>query len=133
MDNSQMIFEFVATGWTWHRSHGRFAYDTNQSNLTLVVVKFYNGLRNVYCHERIRILWRRTLGEILVSVLRTLLRFVDTLRRSHGTVRYLQIPLNCSIQKHQQNFHFKPRCKKKLIMFASFIQRLQVFLKWPTN
>ena len=48
-----------------------------------------------------------TPAEILVSVLLALGRFVGTLRRSHCTVRCLQIPLSCSIQKHQQNFHLE--------------------------
>ena len=48
-----------------------------------------------------------TPAEILVSVLLALGRFVGTLRRSHCTVRCLQIPLSCSIQKPQQNFHLE--------------------------
>ena len=33
-----------------------FFHERNQPNFTLVVVKFYNGLRNEHYHERIRIL-----------------------------------------------------------------------------
>ena len=33
-----------------------FFHERNQPNFTLVIVKFYNGLRNEHYHERIRIL-----------------------------------------------------------------------------
>ena len=55
-----------------------FFHERNQPNFTLVVIKFYNGLRNVHYQEHIRILQVRTSAEILVSVLLALVRFIDT-------------------------------------------------------
>ena len=55
-----------------------FFHERNQPNFTLVVVKFYNGLRNVHYHERFWCKFTRTPAEILVSVLLALVRFVGT-------------------------------------------------------
>ena len=57
-----------------------FFHERNQPNFTLVVVKFYNGLRNVHYRECFNLVSACvcTPAKILVSVLLALVRFVDT-------------------------------------------------------
>ena len=84
-----------------------FFHERIQPNVTLVVVKFYNGLRNVHYHERINLV-RVCVPQLRFLYLCCLLWFDSSVLYSvEFTVqcRCLQIPLSCSIQKHQQNFH----------------------------
>ena len=84
-----------------------FFHERIQPNVTLVVVKFYNGLRNVHYHERFNLV-RVCVPQLRFLYLCCLLWFDSSVLYSvEFTVqcRCLQIPLSCSIQKHQQNFH----------------------------
>ena len=83
-----------------------FFRERNQPNLTLVVVKFYNGLRNVHYCERLNLV-SACVPQLRFLYLCCLLWFDSSVLRVEFTVlcRCLQIPLSCSIQKHQQNFH----------------------------
>ena len=106
-----------------------FFYERNQPNFTLVVVKFYNGLRNVHHHERLNLV-NTCVPQLRFLYLCCLLWFDSSVLRVEFTeqCRCLQIPLSCSIQKHQQNFHLETELDaKKLRMFAPFIQRSQMF------
>ena len=86
----------------------------NQSNLTLVVVKFTMDLGTYIIVERLNLVsafvpQRRFLH------LCCLLWFDSSVLRVEFTVqcRCLQIPLSCSIQKHQQNFHLETELDAK--------------------
>ena len=107
-----------------------FFHERNQPNFTLVVVKFYNGLRNVHYRERFNHV-SACVPQLRFLYLSCLLWFDSSVLYSvEFTVqcRCLQIPLSCSIQKHQQNFHLETELDAiNLWMFAPFIQRSQMF------
>ena len=110
-----------------------FFHERIQPNFTLVVVKFYNGLRNVHHRERLNLV-NTCVPQLRFLYLCCLLWFDSSVLRVEFTeqCRCLQIPLSCSIQKHQQNFHLETEldAKKlpKLIMFAPFLQWSQMFV-----
>ena len=91
-----------------------FFHERNQPNFTLVVVKFYNGLRNVHYRERFNLV-SACVPQLRFLYLCCLLWFDSSVLRVEFTVqcRCLQIPLSCSIQKHQQNFHLETELDAK--------------------
>ena len=92
-----------------------FFRERNQPNLTLVFVKFYNGLRNVHYCERLNLV-SACVPQLRFLYLCCLLWFDSSVLYSvEFTVqcRCLQIPLSCSIQKHQQNFHLETELDAK--------------------
>ena len=97
-----------------------FFHERNQPNFTLVVVKFYNGLRNVHYRERFNLV-SECVPQLRFLYLCCLLWFDSSILYSvEFTVqcRCLQIPSSCSIQKHQQNFHLETELDaKKLTMY----------------
>ena len=121
-DTSQMIFDSlqqhkpdIAHLDVFSMIHDllHFFNERNQPNFTVVVVKFYNGLRNVHYRERFN----------HVSACVPQLRFLSCLLWFDSSVLYsveftvqcrcLQIPLSCSVQKHQQNFHLETELDAK--------------------
>lgn len=96
-----------------------FFHERNQPNFTLVVVEFYNGLRNVHYRERFNLVSQcvsACVPQLRLLYLCCLLWFDSSLLYSvKFTVqcRCLQIPLSCSIQIHQQNFHLETELDAK--------------------
>ena len=87
----------------------------NQSGFTLLVVKFYNRLRNVHYRERLNLV-SACVPQLIFLYLCCLFWFDSSVLNSvEVTVqcRCLQIPLSCSIQKHQQNFHLETELDAK--------------------
>ena len=89
-------------------------HERNQPNFTLVVVKFYNGLRNVHHRECLNLV-NTCVPQLRFLYLCCLLWFDSLVLRVEFTEQCccLQIPLSCSIQKHQQNFHLKTELDAK--------------------
>ena len=92
-----------------------FFHERNQPNFTLVVVKFYNGLRNVRYRERFNLV-SACVPQLRFLYLCCLLWFDSLVLYSvEFTVqcRCLQICLSCFIQKYQQNFHLETELDAK--------------------
>ena len=92
-----------------------FFHERIQPNFTLVVVKFYNGLRNVHYRERFNLV-SACVPQLRFLYLCCLLWFDSSVLYSvQFTVQCccLQIPLSCSIQKYQQNFHLETELDAK--------------------
>ena len=93
-----------------------FFHERNQPNFTLVVVKFYNGLRNVNYRERsVESFVSACVPQLRFLYLCCLHWFDSSVLSVQFTVkcRCLQIPLSCSIQKHKQNFHLETELDTK--------------------
>ena len=115
-----------------------FFRERNQLNLTLVVVKFYSGLRNVHYRERLNFV-SACVPQLRFLYLCCLLWFDSSVLRVEFTVqcRCLQIPLSCSIQKHQQNFHLETELDAKNLQicmnvcaFHSTVTNVCLEMKW---
>ena len=92
-----------------------FFHERNQPNFTLVIVKFYNELRNIHYRERFNHV-SACVPQLRFLYLSCLLWFDSSVLYSvEFTVqcRCLQIPLSCSVQKHQQNFHLETELDAK--------------------
>ena len=132
--NTLSLTSLTLTFCPWSRICYPFFRERNQPNLTLVVFKFYSGLRNLHYHERLNLV-SACVPQLRFLYLCCLLWFDSSVLYSvEFTVqcRCLQIPLSCSIQKHQQNFHLETELDAKNLQICmnvcAFIQRSQMFV-----